>query len=228
MAYAYMQGESSHHNTLLEEITEYFSNHGYSVLPIPPDTLNDFISMINEYFGHTLKKEPLASIGRFLKNTQKYCNAAQSDKDGTITTTMPYLTWTFKAMQQLKSRERITSGKKKTHYFTSYYQFGYDEDKLQRTFPSVFVQGIDSHIVYDLIAHVTTINELLREAGLPTIELAINPDDFGMTMRYAPFLVPFIQQIYRGLNKLKFPADLALLPTIEPPILCSNPNVVKH
>lgn len=47
MAYAYMQGASSRHNTLLEEITEYFSSHGYSVLPLPPDIVNDFISMIN-------------------------------------------------------------------------------------------------------------------------------------------------------------------------------------
>lgn len=99
---------------------------------------------------------------------------------------------------------------------------------LQTTLPSIFVQSIDAHIVYELFKIVESINYKLQNNNLPEISITINHDCFGINTLYALILIPLVQEAYNSINELELQDMPELLNKNKKVIQCQNPNFIKH
>jgi hypothetical protein len=72
--------------------------------------------------------------------------------------------------------------------------WGVDEKQMEVTFPSIFVQGIDAHIVHYLLDKVNEVNTKLRESNLPELLVEMNHDCFGFSLLHAHYQTRMVQQ----------------------------------
>jgi hypothetical protein len=172
------------------------------------------------WFFNFIAYHHLQTVRQFLKFTQSYVQA-QADK---VKMKLEYLEWSLHIVKQKASRHRVQLGRT-THQFQINYKFGVDKEQAGVTFPSIFVQGLDAHIVHTLIENVSELNKELVKEGLPRILLSVNHDNFGINVQYAHLLIPLVSFSYNSINKLSF-KGLELPPGRN--IKCIKPNVINY
>ena len=222
MTLPYSAGKPSRIDQFKSIIQDAFITRGVNVFPLSSDDLFKIAEVLNRIFEQ-VARENLNIVIKFLDICKKF---TQKDTD-IKTITMPYLTWNLQILKQLTSQHKVKTGNSKIN-FKVIHNYGLDKNQVNITFPSIFVQGIDAHIIHVLLHNVAIINEELRATNLPEILLSCNHDCFGINMFYAPILVPLVMSSYNTINTYKFSELLGINTLQEERIQCDNPNCIKY
>lgn len=218
MALGYSQGIESRRRSLIGQITEHYISEGLVAIPLTDNELTKLVNLISWFFT-LIANQQLQTVQQFLKITQSYVES-QPEK---VTMKLEYLEWSLHIVKQKGSRHRVNVGPK-MHHFQINYKFGVDKEQAGVTFPSIFVQGIDAHIVQTLIEKVSELNKELVKEGLPEIRLSVNHDNYGINVQYAHILIPLVREAYNSINKLSYKGmELPAGKNIK----CINPNFIK-
>lgn len=220
MALGYAQGEESRTHTFNEQLKEHFISQGFAKPPLTVAQQRNITSLLSFTF-EVIAKELLKPVKAFLTLTRKYVDATEN-----IQIPLKYLTWNFRIKETLQFRHRMHDGEA-VRQFSLYHTFGISKKEMATTFPSIFVQGLDAHIVHECLNTLHNINVKLREHGIPEILLKVNHDCFGFNMQYAQYQTLIIQQAYNSINDLTLPVP-GLLSSNSHPIMCTSPHVIKH
>lgn len=196
MAFAYSQGDEGRHDELIKQTREYFCKHGYSHLPLTPDDEDRFFGIVNYQF-HQSSKGDLAGVVYFLSIMHKF--AIGNEK---FVINQKYLNWQITLFEKKEYRYRIQIGKD-IHKFLCYIPQGIAHKDMSIKFPSIFVHGIDAHIVHTLLAMCHKLNTLFIQHHLPPLLISTTHDCFKVCALYSNLLLPLVQYSYNSINDLE-------------------------
>lgn len=224
MALGYSEGLQSRMHEFDKHLKDCFRDQGYAVSLLTQDQINRVVLILSTCFND-YEQTNLKVVNHFLGLSRKFIKSLKTDK---VHIKMKYLSWTLQLIQSAASRHRIRLPNNIVHKFVIYHKFGYDASGMLTSFPSIFIQGIDAHIVQELLHNGFKINEELRKHHLPEIFLNTNHDNFGINVQYALFLNYMVKKAYNTINELHFPEIPGYLPKIKDPIKCTNGNCIKY
>ena len=222
MAFGYSQGWKSRKQTFLDQIEKYYQKKGYHKLLIDTDLITDLLSRNFLLFANS----HLNKVNQFLKITRKYV------KGKNITISLKYLKWTMYITSKTISRKRFYKDKEGRKVIVSRFiihnKKAIADTKVSRTFPAIFVQGIEAHIGYEIINNVNKLNEELKSENLPEIRITSIHDCSIIDTTYADCLTDIVQPSYNSINDLDFPQMGNFGKNKNDKINCTNPYVIKH
>lgn len=221
MAYGYCQGSRSREHTFKELICNHYKSCGYPTIPLAETILNELTKELNSFFV-AYATNHLSTVKDFLYCMHEYAKQSKNK----VQAKYQFLSWELIIYKQSYSRHKFYIDKV-THNFQLNFNHGIDKHAINTTLPSIFIQGLDAHIVHMLYYILKKINQKLRAAGLCEIQIYTNHDNFAINAQYAHFLIPIMQQIYDTIDDLALEIP-GLNKEILKPVKCRNPNVLQH
>jgi hypothetical protein len=215
----------------IESFREYLEERaiGEGRAALDPTLLNLTPIMLNKFFIHYAKKI-LGDMDIFLALCKNFINEhCELHKNSVkpIEIMFPFLNWNFIIYREIQ-KQYSKQGHRPTFRIA---QREYNVGEMKVKFPSIFVQGIDSQIVYSYLDFVKEYHENKFPIAVWT-----NHDCFHICGEYAMLLDIILQDIYSSLStnttfiknlypdQEKFEAFI----TNKPPVVCTNPYFIKH
>lgn len=225
MAFAYAQGRKSRGESIKESFMEFYISKGYQTTPISEYALEIVIENLLDFFQNYSNKY-FESLKSFLNGIQALIKHTLDPKKGELKVKLKYCTWKLRCQESVERRYTFKINEV-NHKFTLYHKLNTSIEDVGSKVPSIFVQGVEAHIVHEFYNRVLHMNECLREANLPLMVISTNHDSLAINATYGPLLVPLMQECYNTISKLKFPVLDECLKRKYKNIKCTNPNFIR-
>jgi hypothetical protein len=221
MTLGYAAGDESRIKGFQTAIKDYYLEQGMTI-PLAETDILDIAVILNNLFVETslLKLKAVYTYIRNVKaDVKKYAEK--------IHIVFKYLEWMFFLTTEEYTRHKIKTSYG-THKFHVMHNYGINIEQMRTTLNSILVHGLDAHIVCEILNIISKINKKLEAKSLPLIGIVTNHDCYTLNGIYSPILIPLVQQAYNTINDLSFPHIPELLSKKKEPIICTNPNIIKH